>query len=174
MTTPDLRDYRNALAYRLAVIMERLSPDGEAGTTHVIAPLSVEDLHHLKAAGPTLEHYTRVLLDKVERMPMPTIVIAPGQWQPIDLAPKDGTLVDLWGRDCTEDQSRALMMVHPAPRRFADCLWCAPMTMSRGGFISPIEKAWYQQVAVDLSPGTVTKPPKRIWPTHFMPVPGKP
>jgi hypothetical protein len=98
-------------------------------------------------------------------------------WQPIDSAPKDGTLVDLWGnsRDPTPGKGGILQVMALTEGRYPNCLWCAPLTMSRGGFISPIEKAWYRQVdSVDLSPGAVSPPPKRIWPTHWMPIPAGP
>ncbi len=121
----------------------------------------------------------------IKEMPPGAMDLRPGQityiaeagWRPIERAPRDGTLIDLWGYDRDPDPKKGgiLLPIELSLGRWTNCLWCAPLTVSRGGFISPIEKCWYQQVAeVDISPGAVTKPPKRIWPTHYMPIPAGP
>lgn len=85
-------------------------------------------------------------------------------WVSIAHAPKDRA-VDLWGYDCTEAQSRALMMPHPEPRRFADGFWGSPQYTRPSGLVMNHDESWYRRDG---------DKHHRIWPTHYMEIPEPP
>ncbi len=86
-------------------------------------------------------------------------------WQPIDTAPMDGTVVDLWGYDRDPDPAAGgiLLPLALSLRRWTDCTWRSPM-VQKGGLIVPLPAAWYTSEERQI----------RIWPTHWMPLPEAP
>jgi hypothetical protein len=58
---------------------------------------------------PWLAEAARELIGKYPLLPRPEVV--PPGWQPIATAPRDGTLIDLWGDN------------HGLQSRWAECVW---------------------------------------------------
>lgn len=71
------------------------------------------------------------------------------QWRPIESAPKDGTLIDLWAKCWTSHNDKWMY------QRFPNCYWCDHK------FIDNAKPEW-----VNLN--------KEWFPTHWMPIPEPP
>ena len=73
-------------------------------------------------------------------------------WQPIETAPRDGTIFDVWLGDCEEADRH--FYCSPATRRSPDWHW-------RDGKFRPAVKSTFALTTF-------------VEPTHWMPLPGSP
>lgn len=90
-------------------------------------------------------------------------------WRLIETAPRDGTVVDLWGN--TRDPNRKggiLLPLAVSEDRYTDCAWI-PRLIRKGSVFVETEHGWYQASGI-VEDGNL----RRIWPTHWRPVPGRP
>lgn len=89
-------------------------------------------------------------------------------WQPIETAPKDGTVIDLWVTH-TEKSLSQKQDYAPVQYRVPDCRWCD------GG---PLDKAGWYSVSCgyggDIGPVEYNNPFRCQVATHWMPLPQPP
>ena len=89
-------------------------------------------------------------------------------WTEIQFAPKDGTLVDLWGADQTERTSRSLMMSHDIyMRRWPACQW-SPRVRMLSGLLMNLPDGWYFKTRLHSRRDDIEEDWRRIYPTHYM------
>ena len=90
-------------------------------------------------------------------------------WIDIKHAPKDGMVVDLWGydRDPTPGAAGIMLPLELSLGRWTDCAWTSRMKWN-GKLWVQTERTWYQVSGAD------DDNLRRIWPTHFMPIPAGP
>lgn len=90
-------------------------------------------------------------------------------WRLIETAPRDGTVVDLWGNNRDPDKRGGILLPMAASEgRYTDCAWTSRMVL-KGSLFVETERTWYQ-VGGPVDGDRLM----RIWPTHWRPVPGRP
>lgn len=90
-------------------------------------------------------------------------------WRLMDTAPRDGTLVDLWGNNRDPDKKGGILLPLAATEgRYPNCAWTF-LLIHKGSLIVETERAWYQIGGIVDDDRLVC-----IWPTHWRPVPKRP
>lgn len=90
-------------------------------------------------------------------------------WRLMETAPRDGTVVDLWGNTRDPDRKSGILLPMAASEgRYTDCAWISRRVL-RGSVFVETEHAWYQTSGIDEDDNL-----RRIWPKRWRPVPKRP